>query len=124
MMLKSPKNQIRISKNFLLSEFQCPCCRRVMVDFRLLDLLESLRRRIGDKPVIVNSGYRCEEYNRKVGGVPRSYHLLGMAADVRVPGVEPKVLIKHAFDVGFLGLGLYATFCHLDIRSHYTRWKG
>jgi uncharacterized protein YcbK (DUF882 family) len=124
MMLKIPKNQIRISKNFILSEFQCPCCRRVMVDFRLLDLLESLRSRIGDKPVIVNSGYRCEEYNRKVGGVPRSYHLLGMAADIRVSGVEPDVLIKYAYEVGFLGLGLYTTFCHLDIRSHYTRWKG
>jgi uncharacterized protein YcbK (DUF882 family) len=123
-MLKSPKNHIRISKNFLLSEFQCPCCKRVILDFRLVDLLEALRKRIGDKPVIITSGYRCEDYNRKVGGVPKSYHLLGMAADVRVPGVEPGDLIKHAFEVGFLGLGLYDTFCHLDIRYHYTRWKG
>ena len=94
------------------------------MDFRLLDMLEILRRRTGDRPVIVNSGYRCEEYNRKVGGVPKSYHLLGMAADIRVPGVAPDDLIKYAYEVGFLGLGLYATFCHLDIRSHYTRWKG
>jgi len=123
-MLKSPKNRIRISKNFILSEFQCPCCSRVILDFRLLDMLEILRRRIGNKPIIVNSGYRCPSYNRKVGGVSGSYHLYGMAADVRVPGIKPEDLIKYAYDVGFLGLGLYQTFCHLDIRSEYASWEG
>jgi zinc D-Ala-D-Ala carboxypeptidase len=123
-MLRSPKNHIRIAKNFLLFEFQCSCCKRVILDFRLVDLLEALRRRIGDKPVIVNSGYRCEEYNNKVGGVPGSYHLLGMAADVKVPGISPEEVLKHASDVGFLGLGLYETFCHLDIRYNYARWEG
>jgi uncharacterized protein YcbK (DUF882 family) len=123
-MLISPKNQIRISKNFILSEFQCPCCKRVILDFRLLDMLEILRRKIGDRPIIVNSGYRCPKYNEQAGGVPGSYHLYGMAADVRVPGMEPGKLIQYAYDVGFLGLGLYKTFCHLDIRANYTNWEG
>ncbi|HBY57450.1 MAG TPA: hypothetical protein DEG96_06270 [Candidatus Atribacteria bacterium] len=123
-MLKSPKNHIRISRNFILSEFECPCCKRVMIDFRLVDMLEILRKKIGDKPIIVNSGYRCVEYNQKVGGVPESYHLYGMAADVRVPGVAPAELLAYAEEVGFLGLGLYDTFCHLDIRYNYTRWEG
>ena len=30
----------------------------------------------------VNSGFRCRAHNREVGGVPRSRHLLGCAADV------------------------------------------
>ena len=123
-MLRSPKNHIRISKNFLLFEFQCHCCKQVILDFRLLDMLEILRRRVGDKPVIITSGYRCEEYNNKVGGVPGSYHLLGMAADIKVPGMAPGDLLKHASEAGFLGLGLYHTFCHLDIRYKYTSWKG
>jgi uncharacterized protein YcbK (DUF882 family) len=95
-----------------------------MIDFRLLDMLEILRKRIGDTPVIINSGYRCPSYNEKVGGVPGSYHLYGMAADVRVPGMEPGKLIQYAYDVGFLGLGLYQGFCHLDIRSEYASWEG
>ncbi|KUK99309.1 MAG: Peptidase M15A [Parcubacteria bacterium 32_520] len=95
-----------------------------MIDFRLVDMLEILRKKIGDKPIIVNSGYRCVEYNQKVGGVPESYHLYGMAADVRVPGVAPAELLAYAEEVGFLGLGLYDTFCHLDIRYNYTRWEG
>jgi uncharacterized protein YcbK (DUF882 family) len=123
-MLRSPKNRIRISNNFILSEFQCPCCKRVLLDFRLLDMLEILRRKIGDRPIIVNSGYRCPSYNEKVGGVHGSYHLYGMAADVRVAGMEPVKLIQYAYDVGFLGLGLYKTFCHLDIRANYTSWEG
>lgn len=123
-MTGSPKNQIRISKNFILAEFQCPCCMRVMLDFCLVDLLEILRKMIGDKPVIINSGYRCPEYNKKVGGVPNSYHLFGMAADIRVPGLAPSEVIKYAQDAGFLGLGLYPTFCHLDIRHTFYKWEG
>lgn len=95
-----------------------------MLDFRLLELLEILRGKIGHKPIIVTSGYRCEEYNKKVGGVPRSYHLLGMAADIKVPGMQPADLITHAEEVGFLGLGLYKTFCHLDIRYSLSIWEG
>jgi uncharacterized protein YcbK (DUF882 family) len=95
-----------------------------MLDFRLLDMLEILRKRIGDRPIIVNSGYRCPKYNEQAGGVPGSYHLYGMAADIRVPGMEPGKLIQYAYDVGFLGLGLYQTFCHLDIRYKYASWEG
>jgi len=108
----------------MLYEFECPCCKRVIIDFRLLALLESLRERAGGRPVIVNSGYRCEEYNKKAGGVPRSYHLSGMAADIRIPGAAPEEVLKHAYAAGFLGLGLYDTFCHLDIRYNLTRWRG
>lgn len=34
------------------------------------------------KPIIVTSGYRCEELNKKVGGVKNSQHLYGCAADL------------------------------------------
>jgi hypothetical protein len=44
-------------------------------------VLDPLRERWG-APIRVNSGYRCPALNRKVGGVPNSYHLRGMAADI------------------------------------------
>ncbi|WGL30970.1 peptidase [Dipodfec virus UOA04_Rod_611] len=47
-----------------------------------LELLEPIRDAYGF-PVYVNSGYRCRQVNRAVGGSPRSYHLFGRAADVR-----------------------------------------
>jgi uncharacterized protein YcbK (DUF882 family) len=34
------------------------------------------------KPIIINSGFRCEEVNKAVGGVHNSRHLSGCAADI------------------------------------------
>ena len=39
-------------------------------------------------PIVINSGYRCKELNRLVGGCPSSNHLTGCAADLRVAGKE------------------------------------
>lgn len=36
------------------------------------------------KPIIVNSGFRSVELNKAVGGVARSQHLAGEAADITV----------------------------------------
>ncbi len=33
-------------------------------------------------PVRVNSGYRCPEHNRNIGGSPNSQHMNGNAADL------------------------------------------
>ena len=34
--------------------------------------------------MIITSGYRCRAVNNKVGGASNSYHLKGLAADIRV----------------------------------------
>ena len=44
-------------------------------------VLDPVRERWG-VPIYVNSGYRCPELNKLVGGAPNSYHLRGMAADI------------------------------------------
>ena len=44
-------------------------------------LLEPARLIVG--PIIISSGFRCEEVNRRVGGVRNSQHLVGQAADIR-----------------------------------------
>lgn len=36
------------------------------------------------KPIRITSGFRCQELNTAVGGVPHSYHLYGSAADIHV----------------------------------------
>ncbi len=47
--------------------------------------LERIRGLVGG-PIRVHSGYRSEQVNRAVGGVPTSAHRLGWAADVSFPG--------------------------------------
>ena len=39
-------------------------------------------------PIIINSGYRSPQLNRKIGGAPNSNHLTGCAVDIRVTGFE------------------------------------
>ena len=61
---------------------------------RVCQWLEMLRKRWnehygeGGDPIIINSGYRCKELNRLVGGCPTSNHLTGCAADLHVMGKE------------------------------------
>jgi len=48
-------------------------------------VLEPVRAHYG--PVFINSGYRCPDLNKAVGGASTSQHCLGQAADIEVPGV-------------------------------------
>jgi uncharacterized protein YcbK (DUF882 family) len=61
---------------------------------RLCKWLEHLRAQYnllyddGSHPIVINSGYRSEEVNKRVGGSPTSNHLTGCAADIKVFGIE------------------------------------
>ena len=44
--------------------------------------LDEIREGYG-KPIYINSGYRCPQLNKAVGGVEDSYHLKGLAVDIR-----------------------------------------
>lgn len=51
------------------------------------NVLDPLREWYG-KPIYVNSGYRCPQLNRMVGGKPTSQHLTGEAADITAGSKE------------------------------------
>lgn len=48
----------------------------------LVDNVLDKARDAWGKPIKVNSGYRCPELNKAVGGVSNSQHLTGEAADI------------------------------------------
>ena len=56
--------------------------------------LSAAHGEISEKPIIINSGYRSPQLNKKIGGVPTSNHLTGCAVDIRVTGMEQ--LIRYA----------------------------
>lgn len=58
--------------------------------FHLLNPLRVYLKR----PVIVSSGFRCNELNKKVGGVDDSQHTKGQAVDIVVQGMKAKDLAK------------------------------
>ena len=55
---------------------------------RLIDTVLDPARELLGAPIYINSGYRCEKLNKAVGGVPRSYHLAGRAADLTTGTIE------------------------------------
>lgn len=59
-----------------------------------MEVLQPLRDYLG-KPVVISSGYRSEEVNKAVGGVKRSQHLRGEAADIHVENTEQLIVIMH-----------------------------
>lgn len=50
-------------------------------EYLINEVLDPLREWFG-KPIYINSGYRCPELNKAVGGVDNSFHLDGCAADL------------------------------------------
>lgn len=48
-------------------------------------VMERVRTLLGDKPIVVHSGYRSPEVNRAVGGVVTSAHCFGLACDFVCP---------------------------------------
>ena len=80
-------------------------------------VLDPLREAWGS-PIIVSSGYRCEELNKKVCGAEYSYHRLGMAADIYAKnGYTEKLyqLIEHLFCQRKIGI----TECYYDAKRGY-----
>ena len=53
------------------------------------NVLDPLREAYG-KPIIVTSGFRCEELNRLVGGSKTSQHRTGQAVDIRTISDTPE----------------------------------
>lgn len=112
-------------RHFKVKEFACKHCGEIKIDINLLVKLEELRRAIGNRPIIINSGYRCPTHNKNVGGAKNSQHMYGKAADIRVPNMSPRTLEKFADTVfynGGVGMG-GATIVHVDTRGYKARWK-
>lgn len=104
----------RLSEHFDGKEFACRCCGVVKIDPMLVAKLECLRASIGNRPIFVNSGYRCPKHNKSVGGAEKSLHMQGKAADIRVSldMAELGKMSDRIFKVG--GMGIYKTFIHVD----------
>ena len=61
---------------------------------RLAALLEEVKKAVGGKPVMINSGFRSKQTNDAVGSKDTSQHRLGCAADIRVPGMTPRQVVE------------------------------
>lgn len=124
---------MRLSPHFVLSEFSCKCgCK--MPDFvfenlknKLIPALENARS-ISKVPFYITSGYRCDEYNKSVGGVKNSAHTKGLACDIAISssGFRYEVL-SSLIKAGFSRIGVYRSFIHCDVdysKPYPVIWYG
>ena len=99
-------------------------CGQDTVDAELVRILDDLRAYF-DKPIIVTSGNRCEEWNRTIGGSKNSQHVLGRAADIVVQGID-SLIVYNYLDKKYsdaFGFGTYNEFTHVDSRGTKARWN-
>ena len=100
---------MKLSKNFSLHELcksdtgtrngidnsptaQVIDCLQDLVD----NVLQPLRDKFG--PIVVTSGYRSPELNKKIGGSTTSHHCYGYAADFEVLGMDNRELAIYIRD--------------------------
>ncbi len=123
---------MQLTKNFTLPEFASKDGSAFPEDVKaniliLANQLEVIRSHF-DKPITVTSGYRSEAHNLRIGGEKNSFHIKGMAADIKIQGVSPYVLAKQIemlIDAGKMiqgGIGIYESWVHYDFRGKKIRW--
>ena len=113
----------KIGQHFKVREFACKDgSQAVFIDSYLVSILDILRNKV-EKPVIITSGYRTPEWNKKCGGAKYSYHMRGMAADIRINGMTAKEIAKELNKIipYECGIIVYDTWVHIDTRTSKYR---
>ena len=101
------------------------------MDARLMDLLYTVNLRLGScSSFHIISGYRSPKTNallrkNSTGVAKFSYHMLGRAIDIRLPGCDTRKLRQACLDLEFGGVGYYprSDFVHVDTGAFRT-WNG
>lgn len=113
-----------VSKNFKVREFRCKDgSDKILICKETVEILQAVRDYFG-RPVGINSAYRTEWWNKKVGGASSSQHVKGTACDIQVAGV-PSWAVAGFLEMNYRdnGIGYYSTFTHIDSRGYRVMWK-
>jgi len=90
------------------------------IDTRLVTILSHVYDHFGGKRIELLSGYRFQRRTT-------SNHFHGAAADIRIPGIDPRKIRSYVetLDAGGMGVGWYPNvgFVHVDVRQPPSyRW--
>ena len=127
---------MKISKNFRMKEFtrskkadelvidnsKVPEFVKNNIKELVYQVLQPLRDMI-EKPIIINSGYRCLKLNSAVGGVPTSQHVYGQAVDMKVDGMSSYEIAQAVLELHlpYDQMILYDDFIHISIGTRDRR---
>lgn len=89
-------------------------------------LLEPIRVRLS-RPIVITSGLRPPWLNEAIGGSPRSAHMDGLAADVKVVGMSPSVFVRWVRNNGFIVdqcIEEFGQWTHLSVAQAGAKPRG
>lgn len=90
---------------------------------KLVELLDAVEDKFGRRGLTLLSGYRTLKLNRRLpGAAEHSLHMMGWAADIKIPGYSSTKVKNLGRRLGAGGVGYYPNkgFTHLDVgRSRY-----
>lgn len=130
-------DKTQLTKHFNVQEFKCKCGKNheIKIDDKLPILLENLIEKLGAEHGNIYSGYRCPEYDKKVGGRGTGSHTLGYSVDIYFKGPNNKIYsssevsltledMKHNYGIGYRAGGSldYQGKIHIDTRPR--KWYG
>lgn len=94
---------------------------------RTAETMEKVRTILGNKPIIVTSGYRSPEVNTAVGGASSSAHCSGLACDFSCPGAGTPLDICRVLEPHMAELGIdqliweYDSWVHMGLSAGAPR---
>lgn len=92
--------------------------RETPMAVKLVELLDAVEDKFGKRGLTLLSGYRTPKLNRRLSGAAEhSLHMLGWAADIKIPGYSSTQVKNFARRKGVGGVGYYPHkgFTHLDV---------
>jgi hypothetical protein len=131
-----PAGNVKLSPNFWLAELTVSeTAERRGIDnvpdtfalanlYKTAALLEQVRALLGNKTILVSSGYRGPELNAAIGGAKSSDHMRGEAADFRCPSYGSPLEVCRAIvksNIKFGQLIWEGTWVHISVPDGSAR---
>ena len=123
---ESKMENLQLTQHFQSDEFWCSCgCGKEgpngnHISQSLVLKLEIVRTAI-NKPMKINSGIRCLEYNRSIKSSDTSSHIKCVAADISCTQMSDRHLLMSHLPKLFERIGIHKNFIHVDIDTDKRR---
>ena len=119
-------NRHRVSEHFVKRDFDsrkkdCTCSLRISLG--LVGIIEALRAKL-NKRIDILTGFYCADCKPREYGIKRNHHHNGVAADIRVEGMDVVELFLEAEtypEIKGLGINFDEPHVHIDTRKEDER---
>jgi len=125
------QGNLNLSPHFKIREFKCPTTNTILIDNRLIWILERLYKDLNLSKCVITSGYRTPQYSVSVGGYATDMHTKGCGVDIVCYSkagkiMDAKLVCCKLCDYGdVFGIGYISeNSTHIDTRNKSQIWFG